>query len=87
MVLKNNSYYPHNSFDLLISFGSVVWPNLHLVVKKGNQGAYSQNANVSHHLSATLTVSPSEHIFASMAIKATKYSNVHSFLYTLQFVH
>ena len=25
-------------------------------------GAYSQNSNVSHHLSATLTVSPSEHL-------------------------
>ena len=26
------------------------------------QGAYSQNSNVSHHLSATLTFSPSEHL-------------------------
>ena len=25
-------------------------------------GAYSQNSNVSHHLSAKLTVSPSEHL-------------------------
>ena len=25
-------------------------------------GAYSQNSNVSHHLSATLTFSPSEHL-------------------------
>ena len=31
------------------------------------QGAYSQNSNVSHYLSATLTFSPSEHLILNEA--------------------
>ena len=30
--------------------------------QKNDQGAYSQNSNVRHHLRASLTVSPSEHL-------------------------
>ena len=33
-----------------------------MFVSPTNLGAYSQNSNISHHLSATLTVSPSENL-------------------------
>ena len=45
-------------FFLLSSFLNMLTFKLWL----RDQGAYSQNSNVSHYLSATLTVSPSKHL-------------------------
>ena len=47
----------HFGLEQKNGFQKLLFLNCHM-----HHGAYSQNSNVSHHLSATLTVSPSEHL-------------------------